>query len=76
MKSGNLSPAVGAFRFTMRIMIMKRIDLFKRLLKKNIEAYGEDAPSVKGLKRQIASLEYMEETGSKSAQETFLTMKR
>jgi len=53
---------------------MKQIDLLRDDLQSDIEEFGEDAPSVKDLKRQIASLEYSQETGSQSAQETFLTM--
>ena len=55
---------------------MKQIDLLQKDLQRNIKEFGEDAPSVKDLKRQIASLEYSQETGSQSAQETFLTLSK
>ena len=45
---------------------------YKEMLARAIERNGEDAPSVKDLKRQIAAMEYQQETGQQTAQQMFV----
>ncbi|WP_195910760.1 hypothetical protein [Solemya velum gill symbiont] len=52
---------------------MKQIDYLRKRLQKAITERGEDAPSVKELKCQIAA---MEQSDGKSAKETFHLMGR